>query len=323
MKQTFFFFCLLTFFILNACKSKQLNEAEADRSMKVLNGNLVNLMSAGSEKPEFKALSFLMNQTSTPLPFVKRENPTQPDTVIFRLEERKGIYRWNPGQKTFDRSGDSEIISLYFPEEKSEANSLCFSLEKYQSQAYSSRPDFPTEVEAILKMNDQKIASISHKAQISNNLPEHISTRINGTDYQVGLELKRTQLNKEGSLLVDFFLKSKGFQVISGKMDAQIEYSRQGYFFKTINFKLILIDHVIKGKINYSAINPTSTDYVDSFNSNTSIVIFEGRNVVGNIVLNKTNNNELLDYFVRFSNGKEILLSEYIPALKKLLNLKY
>lgn len=323
MKQILFFFCLLAFLILNACKSRQLNQAEADRSMKILNGNLVNLMSAGSEKPEFKALSFLLKQTSTPLPFVKRENPTQPDTVIFRLEERKGIYQWNQGEKIFYKLGNSEIISLYFPEEKSEANSLCFNLEKYQSQAYSSRPDFPTELEAILKMNDQKIASISHKAKISNNLPEHISTRINGTDYLAGLDLKRTQLNKEGTLLVDFFLKSKGFHVISGKLDAQIEYSKQGYFFKTINFRLKLIDHQIEGKINYSAINPTSSDYIDSFNSNSSILIFEDRNEVGNIVLNKTDNNELLDYFVRFSNGKEILLSEYIPALKKLLNLKY
>lgn len=323
MKQTFFFLFVLTFFILNACKSKQLNQAEADRSMKVLNGNLINLMSSGSEKPEFKALSFLVNQTSTPLPFTKRENPTQPDTVIFRLKERKGIYHWNPEQKTFNRSGNSEIVSLYFPEEKSDTNSLCLNLEKYQSQAYSSRPDFPTEVEATLKMNNQKIASISHKAHILNNLPEYISTKIDGIDYQATLRLRRTQLNKDGKLLIDFFLKSKGFQVISGKMDAEIEYSRQGYFFKTINFRLKLIDHEIIGKINYSAINPTSADYVGSFNSNTSIVIFEGRNKVGNIVLNKTNNNELLDYFVRFSNGKEILISEYIPALKKMLNLKY
>lgn len=106
-------------------------------------------------------------------------------------------------------------------------------------------------------------------------------------------------------------------------MDSQIEYGKRSYFFKTIRFNLKLIDHTISGKINYSAIDPMASDYVGSFNSNSDILIKEGQKVVGKIILNKTNNSELLDYFVRFSNGREIALCEYIPALKNLLNLKY
>ena len=123
--------------------------------------------------------------------------------------------------------------------------------------------------------------------------------------------------------MIDLFLKTKGFEVISGHVDAEIEYSRQGYFFKTIDFYLKLQDHHVTGKIKYSEINPTAADYIDSFNSNSSIILSEGKNQVGKIVLNKTDNKELLDYYIRFSDGSKTLLSTYIPVLKKLLNLKY
>jgi len=322
MKNIFIYFFLIFILILSACNSKQLNPAEADRSMKILNGNLVNLLSTGSEKPEFKAISFLLNQISTPLPFVKKGSPTQPE-IPFNFDEKKGEYQWNSLLKTFEKSGDSDHISLLFPAEKSDKNNIRFDLNNYQSQAFSSRPAFPIEIDAILKADDQEIATIRHTARISNNLPEQISSKVKATDYELSLELKRTQLNKVGKLLIDIDLKTKGITVIAAKVDAQIEYSRQGFFFKTINFRLKLIDHTVKGEINYAAIDPTSADYISSFNSNSSILVYEGRNLVGNVVLNKTENGELLDYFIQFQNKDEILLSQYIPMLKKLLDLKY
>lgn len=323
MKNLFFYILLIIILILNGCKSKMLDPAEADRSMKVLNSNLINLFSTGSDKQEYKALRFLLEQTSTPLPFVKKINPTQADTAVFRINKKKGVYQWNSALKMFEKSGNSEIVSLHFPTEKSEKNIAYLDLNKFQSQTYSSRPDFPTEIEANLKIGEEEIASIRHNARIINNLPEHISTLIKGTDYQAGLELNRTQLNKEGELSIDIFLRTKGINIISGKINAQIEYSRRSYFFKIINFDLKLIDHLVKGNINYSAIEPTSADYISSFNSNSSILLFEGRNQVGKVVLNKTNNGELLDYFIQFQDGKEVLISQYLPILKNLLNLKY
>lgn len=323
MKTCNIFYLLIFTLAVSACSRKQLNPAESDRSMKILNGNLVNLLSSGAEKPEYKALSFLMEQVSTPLPFVKRDNSTDIDTVVYSLNERKGAYEWNPGIKAFEKKSDSNLVNILFPLNKSEINNTSFTLNKYKSQPYSSRPDFPVEIEAILNSGNQQVLSIEHRATIDNNLPATISSQINGTDYQLGFELNRTKESKLGKLNTNIWLKTKGIKVISGKIDADIEYGRRSYFFKYIKFKLKLVDHTVDGTINYSAIDPTSADYIHSFNSNSTIIIREGQSEVGKIILNKVNNSELLDYFVQFSDGKESLLSEYIPALKKLLNLKY
>lgn len=323
MRKPLTYLALLIAFLLNACSDKQLSPAEADRSMKILNGNIVNLLTAGSEKPEYKIISFLMNQASTPLPFVKKTGTTQPDTAIYRFAPNCGEYHWNPTAHAFEKTKNSSTVSLIFPSEKSDKNNVRLDLIQYKSQAYSSRPDLPTEIDAKITMDNETIVEILHHAVISNNLPEKISSLVKGTDYETGVELYRTQHGKEGKLNFDIFLKTKGFEVVKIHVDAQIEYSRQGYFFKFIAFDLKLIDHQVTGEIDYSAIDPTSSDYIHSFNSNSSIIVSEGRHQVGTIVLNKTENQELLDYFIKFSDGEEILLSHYIPALNKLLNLKY
>lgn len=323
MRVVSFCLVLITAVIVCSCSTQQLSPEEADRSMKLLNGNLVNLLSTGQEKTEFKALKFLLNQPGAPLPFVTRENATAPDTAVYRFNKLKGVYLWNKETKVFERIDHSETVTVWFPGEKSDTNDLSLELTGFQSQPYSSRPDFPTQLEAQIKDADRQLLTIHHSANMSDDMPEVISSEVTGNDYEIKFGLNRTTTGKNGELKISSSLKTKGFEVIAGNMEARIEYSRLGYFFKVIQFQLKLIDHVVEGNINYSAIDPTSADYISSFNSNSSIWVFEGRHKVGQIVLNKTNNGELLDYFIRFSDGKEVLLSEYIPALNKLLNLKY
>jgi hypothetical protein len=314
---------LIIIVVLPSCKGKQLSPEEADRSMKILNGNLINLLTTGSEKPEFKVIQFLLNQNISPLPLHKATKSTRPDSLNYNFDSNKGIYQWDSALNQFIKTETDSIISLHFPEERSGVSNVDFYLNRYESQSYSSRPPLPVLADAAIEINKKVITSLKHSANITNNLPENISTKIIGLDYEAGLELHRTQIKKKGTLKIDILLKTKGFEIISGKADAQIEYSRQGYFFKTIDFRLKLMDHHVIGTINYGAIDPTSADYIHSFNSNSSIVLYEGNNEVGKIVINKTENKDLLDYFIRFSNGDETLLSYYIPALKKLLNLKY
>jgi hypothetical protein len=296
---------------------------EADRSMKVLNSNLMNLLVAGSEKPEYQALSFLFSLEDSPLPFRKTRNPVAPDTSTYIIEKSMGKYVWDAESKIFIKIENADRISLNLPLTGLNSKSIWFDLIQYKTQSYSSRPDFPVLADAIIHDEKGQIASLKHTAKITNNLPVNISTNVKGLDYESGFELQRTQIKKEGKLKIDLFLKSKGFKVISGNVDAEIVYSRRSYFFKTIDFYLELMGHHVLGKIKYGEINPTAADYIDSFNSNSSIILYEGKNQVGKVVLNKTDNKEILDYFIRFENGSEILLSDYIPVLKKVLNLKY
>lgn len=322
MKNFPVFFYLIIFLTLYSCTNKQFTPAEADRSMKILNSNLVNLGTAGAEKPEFNALKFLYQQSGVPLPFAKKTGVLA-DTSTFRMTTQKGIYEWNKLLQCFEKKQPSEQVILLFPLDSVKNDSIRFELADYTTQAYSSRPDLPVSGKIRIFKDDHQIFTVLHTATITNNLPESIHTTAEGDDYSVKFLLNRTQSENSGDLSIDFSLGDKGFDAISAEVRAKIEYSRQGYFFKTIDFKIKLIDHHVTGKINYSAIDPTSADYISSFNSNSSILLFEGNHQVGRIVLNKIENGELLDYFIRFSDEKEVLLSHYIPLLNKLLNLKY
>jgi hypothetical protein len=113
-------------------------------------------------------------------------------------------------------------------------------------------------------------------------------------------------------------------KLIQLQFNSEIGYSRMGYYFEKIDFKINLFSHVVTGKIDYDKINPTSEDYASSFNSNSVIQIFElpGKRKVGDIVLHTLPDGEILDYFVKFSNGQMIMVNEHLPVLNKILNLK-
>jgi len=220
---------LLTFLILSiligACSTNKLNPVEADRSMKILNGNMVNLFTVGSEKPEYQALSFLMDQITSPLPYVRRANPNQAKKP-YSFEDNKGVYRWNTSINAFEKTAWGEKINLFFPSGEKEFH---LELTKFQSQSFSSRPDFPTNIEGFLLNSEQKILNIRHRATISNNLPESITTEIRGTDYTIELKLNRTQQGNDGKLLIDINLKTKGEKVLAANINALIENMSYGY----------------------------------------------------------------------------------------------
>lgn len=313
-------FSVLLVFI--ACSKQKMSPEEADRSMKVLNSNLVNLASAGAEKPEFKALKFLYGQNGVPLPF-SRKSGVLTDTSVFRISTCKGEYEWNNHSKMFEKKRASESVVLFFQPDSLMKDSIRFELSDYQTQSYSSRPDFPVSGNIKIDHNREEVFQLNYSAAVQNNLPEKINSEAKGDGYELKFSQNRTQTGKTGELNLNFSLGNHGVKAISAEVKASIEYSRTSYFFKIIDFKLKLIDHHVLGRIDYGRINPTSNDYVDSFNSNSSIVLYEGSRIVGTVVLDRVENGEVLDYFIKFSNNEKVLLSKYIPVLNKLLNLKY
>ena len=161
-------------------------------------------------------------------------------------------------------------------------------------------------------------------AGIADDLPLVIDTRIETNDSKSGASLKRSRNGDSGKMDVVLFFEYEGHRFIDAETDALIGYSPMGYFFRDIHFCIRLFNHLITGTINYGKIDPTARDYADSFNSNSDIQILElpGKYLVGNLVLEKVNQGELLDYFVRFTDGTKVRVSEYLPFLDKLLNIK-
>ncbi len=128
-------------FLLFSC-SVSYEKDEAIRSLKVLNSDMVNLMTVTSEMYEIEALKFLYNQANSPIPFKKSKYNT--DNSPFIIDSLKGTYKWNTEINDFQFKKDKDFIDVHFQLPDIQNNS--FQILDYRSKAYASKPDFPTKI---------------------------------------------------------------------------------------------------------------------------------------------------------------------------------
>jgi hypothetical protein len=319
IKTLFILFSLLLFI---SCRSRFYNYDEAVRSLKVLNSDLTNLFLEADERDELKALNFLWAQESAPLPSPGERYTLGRPYIPFDFNASTGIWFWNADSTKFFMHENSDKLIFNYPAE--DLSDIRFCISKYESVPVSSRPEFPVLMDAKLWINDVEMLSIDHSATVEDDIPNFIQTFVKGSDFEMVGDFNRSRRGNSGSLDTWFYIEYLNRKLIQLQFNSEIGYSRLGYYFEKIDFKITLFSHVITGEIDYDKIDPTSTDYATSFNSNSVIQIFEmpGKRKVGDIVLHTLPDGELLDYFVKFSNGQMIMLNEHLPVLNKILNFK-
>jgi len=301
-----------------------MNRDEADRSLKVLNSNLINLVTNASDKPELEALHFLLTEPSSPIYLLRTNSLFLADSVKKLSDRNKGKFNWDQDRKTFVRKDGSDNLELNFSVGKQMDVNAEFVINDYKSEDCNNHIGFPVLMDAKILIEKLDKLTIAHHAVIKDHFPLEIKSLIKGVDYQFELNLHRTRDGNKGSIQMDFNILANGYIICSADIKTKIEYTKDGYYFTYFDFEIELIDHQIKGKIDYAKIDPTAGNYIDLFNEYSEIIISEvyGKKV-GNIVLGLSGDGELLDYFINFNNGEKILLSNYIPLIKKVLDYKY
>jgi hypothetical protein len=287
-----------------------------------LNSDFVNFFEKTGEMDELAALKFIWNHDNLPLPFPTEKFSADKPWKPYDYKESKGVYSWDSVQQVFVRKEKSDVVRILFSNGKITDGE--FMLTEYTDTALSSRPDFPLKLKAVLNLEGKERLNIRHSAEVTDDLPLRINTEVQNKDSKMDFTLNRTRKNNDGGLKINFSLEHKSHRFIEAGAEAWIGYSSMGYYFNDIHFTMNLFSHRVKGHILYSKIDPTAREYVESFNANTNIQIFEmpGNHLVGNLVLGKTGAGELLDYYIRFSDGSKVLVSDYLPFLDKLLNMK-
>jgi hypothetical protein len=313
---------ILMMVIFSSCRSGNYSREDAIRSLKVLNSDFTGFFSQVGEREEIKVLKFIWNHDSVPLPFPSEKFTSDKPWKPYDFESVKGVYRWDSLSRNFHKTAAVDKVRLVFS--TPEAGNGEFILNDFSSVPTSSRPEFPVRLNALLKMDGEEKMTVSHSAVVTDDLPQKIQTEVLTKDSKMVFRLGRTRENDKGKLNIQVFLENKGHRFIDTVVEAGIGYSRMGYFFEDIHLRMSFFNHRASGIIRYGKIDPTAKNYEDSFNANTDIKITEmpGNRLVGRLVIGKTGKGDLLDYFICFNDGSRALLSEYLPFLNKILNMK-
>lgn len=311
---------ILVFLFLIACKSAVMDKQEAERSLKVLNSDMLNFAQQVSEKSEFVILNFLLETQNSPFPIYKNDKGFV-SVKTFDFYENTGRYFFSEENKDYRKIAESETIEISFQPE--ELTDLVFVMNEFESEQVSSGENFPVNILAEIRKNTVKIWDLEYSLKISEGLPEKASLKISGDKYYLHATLIRTKNNDKGTIEINTDFNYLNNNLISTHFFGNIGYSRQGYFFNQVKIQQKLFGHFIDGFCDYQKINPTADDYAASFNENTRVELFEGDAKVCDLVLATVENGELLDYHFKFSNGEQEIIGQHIPAFDKILNFKY
>ncbi len=314
---------VLVLFLFSGCESV-LDRSEAERSLKVLNSNFVNFLTNVSDKPEFEALHFLIRESASPDFLLSTNNQLNNNSFTNMNIPLSGSFLWCEEQNQFVKNDTASEILLEFPVNKKEGKNARFVITEYKTEDCKNLHYFPTSLDAKMFVDKIEKFTMRHRALVQDNFPLKITNAILSEDYESNFDLRRTRDGNSGTISIEFEIITKGIEIGTVKVATKIEYTRNGYYFTFFDFELNFFEHQIKGQIDYGHINPTANDYLAEFNHYSEIVISEHFNKkIGNIILGMSGDGELLDYFVKFNNGDQILLKNYIPLFEKVLDYKY
>jgi len=327
-KQLYLLILPLLFFTF-ACKTDHpLDKKEAVNSLKILNGDLINFAVNTSQKPWYRAMKFLLNQSSSPLPFKNDTSGNFFNSLRYSFADKKGFYVWDTVSGTFVKQKDTSMILIYFPLPGKMESYCKFFLYAYEMQDTRSRPGFPIDIRAKLFIDNHEELSLNHHALIAENLLSVVSSDLHCSDFHLSFHMAREGdfSQKSGLVKGDLQLRDGKQEIISAEYNIDIDYHPPvTYSFQYIRLMMKVFESKLECNINYGTISPTSNEYANEFNKNSGILIknLENSGIIGNVVLAPEDGKDKLDFFIRYSDGTMSKLSDQIIILKKILNKKY
>ena len=301
-----------------------LTRNEAENALKVLNSDMVNLMDGSKNDPGIKTAFILYKRSVLPFPFLQNFLGRKPaDQASDHKNKRKASFLDACRGDSFGKTDETSHEYLYPKDGELEVDSRLV-VTAYKEIELESRPAFPIEFGCLLYLEEQLHMAVNHNARISDSLPEHICTTIEGTNYSCHFKLDRSRKEDTGDLEISVDLAVSGASILQLRINAGLAYHDPGYSFRSVHINSELFGKTLLGKIDYYKINPTSHDYAGSFNINSDLRIFnENHKKIGDIVLAPEEQANKLDFAIRFSNGSSGMLKEYLLPLRELLNFKY
>lgn len=318
-------FILAGMFLLSCQPKKELSPEEAIKSLKVLDSDLSNLISQGQEHPSVIGLNFLLNQSTSPLSTDFGMPSILMKDSLKSLDRWKGTYTWNKDCLKFFRTATGEEVKIFFPMNGGETNDASFTISMYSSQPSMSANCFPAELLGIMEYKGKEIMKISYKAEFHEYWPSKIQCEISGDGFEGYCNMERRRNGDDGIIIIHFDFSAAGKNVTEGKIKTTIGYNGNHIYARTIEPDMNLFDLNISGILDYSKVDPTSTEYIQSFNDNCHIIFREKRDrkIIGNFGLGKEEGTELLEWVLYLSDGSKASLQNYILVFKKILDYKY
>jgi hypothetical protein len=309
-----------------ACSGdKKMSAADALKAVKALDSDLTNFMDAAGENTPVEGITFLVNEPSSP--FNDRTGITGRvlSDSMPPVSQWFGLYEWRNDSSAFTFTPHGDGMELLFPSSSSEINNLSLKVIEIGCHPFFTKPCFPDAFQVEMKEEGRNILAIDYHAGFSGTYPSDIDLKVEGEEFNGHFTASRTQEGNRGTVTAKFEFKAKGFTVLEGIIRYEIGYNGDQIFLRTVEPDFRLFDVSVNGKLDYTRVDPTSKDYIGSFNDNCRIRVTDhtSNRVIGLFGLGTDETGELLEWVIRLDDGPDISLYDHILAFRKIMDYKY
>jgi hypothetical protein len=315
---------IITAMLISSCqRPKALDPEEAVKAIKVLNSDLITLSDGIQDNPAFSALKFLVVEPSSPLSLENGFTGKWLNDTITSFNQYTGSYSWNDSG-FFQRSGNSDSIKINFSNRKTGLNECQFLMTSFNCRRLNTGLCFPADFKAIMTDEGEEILRINQNTDFQDNMRFYTELELIGDQFEATFKADRTRQGDNGTLDIHIDFRVRGHEIIAGTVKAEIGYSGNQFFFKTIKPDLAIFDVTIRGFLDYGKVDPTSKDYVNSFNDHCRIDFYDSKSgkKIGDFGIGKLKNGELLGWVIILDDGTQVFLEEYLLVVEKLFNYK-
>ncbi len=246
----------------------------------------------------------------------------------FNFEANTGIYTWNEATQQFDKTGESDIIKIFYPSEGSQTNNSELRLNAYTEvelydEEFEEYVYEPTSIDAEVFVDAVKVASLD--ATITwdpSDFPLTANITASVVPFTASVTFDVTANNKNtltASLTRDSHtLFATSIAVLyssSDKSDENIE---------TVSGFVQLIDLKVDGSIDVKGIDQVQGEEID-YNDFVNLTVTAENTKVGKVVFaNETDNgDEITVAYIEYADGTKEKLEDLIqPVIDELDNIE-
>jgi len=318
---------LILFFHSSCHHTAVLDKAEAEKTLKALDSDVIRWIDGINESEAGRALHALLSNDSAPFPIRFPRKFLSRSGGIYDFQQHTGTWEWDRATGKFIHvPGGDRIIIRYPLPDQAENNATCI-IYQYEEVSTTSAHAFPVLFVADLFIKEKKVFSIEHHGEMDHHLPVFMQTNISMGEgfFRMTMENRLDTAHHRGDVHTTITAGTPGKRVLDGTMQAKIKtFSGGSYAVKIFKSEIQLFDCLLIIDIDYDKVSPTSRQYVKDFNRHSRIQLFTlaHREKIADIILKKKNNDKILDFALRFSDLSEDFLSNYILAFKKILDVK-
>ncbi|MDP4267920.1 MAG: hypothetical protein Q8880_10865 [Bacteroidota bacterium] len=276
-------------------------------------------------------------------PLIRNLNKTldgdEASKSYFDFNKYKGIYRWNPGTKDWDKIGSSNEIVMQFPvalkdpndtSKVTKKNAVLTFHEYSESNILMGGKYLPTKIRLDLFIGGVKEAELAYRGEFgSNGMPKNLNLMV----FVKPFTLTANYIDKGLSISFNLTFKNASKQIFS--CGTTITFNNSNKIDTSITKMLANVQKIdayvqihslkVAGSADVAALYKIKDNATaDDLNRDVKISIynFDNGSKTGDVVFEKssTQGSSNMEVYIKFTNGNKMKADEYLNSIKGLLN---